>query len=203
MENELTVMETNEDIEKAILEKLNISDTKTPESEPQPVQSHAAPKRYTKQQIINDIMKMEKENGREVSEKDLKKMRKDELEAMLGKSVNTKLNTIIQGPQTVDSNVAVSSLSNLNTLVVFMLEETSKSFKDKTAGVALLEGWTTKVKSMKEELDAVFKAIIEKYGNSMQQYLDPFIQYTMIMSGSAGLVISENYQKKKQKLEDA
>lgn len=200
-----------DNLEQSILEKLNIptGDAPAPAEGDAPVTVTAKPKKaekHTKIDLINDIMKVEAENGGEVTdEKKLKRMTKQELEKHLAESLNRKLAPIVGvSPQAskVDSALAVRSLNNFNLLAVHLLEQTSINFKDKTAGVALLEGWTKKTREMEKELADVFRAIIEKYGNSVQQYMDPLVQYAMVMTTTASMVVAENYGKKKPQSED-
>ena len=192
----ITSKET-EEIQNEILSKLGIDDVQE-----KPVVQPVTQKKHTKNELIADIMKLEKEAGHEPDEKKYKRMTKNELEKTLADIISKKILPSITEAATKPNALAVRSLNNANMLLVRVLEESSKGFKDKTAGVALLEGWTEQVKKMETEMNEVFTNILAKYGNNVEKYLDPLAQYFMIMMSSAGVVCASNYSKKKEKSEE-
>jgi hypothetical protein len=166
----------------------------------------------TKSEIIQDIQIVEQKLGIEISqESKLKRLTKKDLLKKLAEYINSpesymKTEAKPEQPQNNNNNVAIGeteyyakTLVQMNARMVGLFEALSISYKDKTMGVELLEGWSENINRAESELQIVFTEMVKKYGVNIKRYIDPVTHYGMIMTSSAMLCVATNVQKKKKK----
>jgi hypothetical protein len=202
-----------QEMEKTIISEFQPQPAEDGEKIPPPPKEKAK-KPFTKAELIKDILDLETKIGGEISdEKKLRRLTKTELEKHMAEIINGQAtkNPYAQslaplpdipeakaGAEGNDTKIAIRTLNNINLTLVAIAENLSISFKEKTAGIELLKGWTNKVKNMDSELNEVFAMILQKYGANIQKYVDPLASYAIIMMSSASVVVNENYREKKK-----
>jgi hypothetical protein len=195
-------------LEKDILNSVPVEDQK---DEPKPKANaevvNKIPPKSTKKMIQDDIIKISKELGKDIpTVRWFKKQKKAQLEehlkllvaelaekATVGKLQEKAKEQMLKDPS---KSIECRSLYNANFILCNMLEKASVALKDKTFNVAVLEGWSQDIYDSRDQLMIIYAEIIDKYGNQITQYVDPFAKLGLVMLTSAASCAAKNIKNK-------
>lgn len=214
-----------DNIDAIIEEETRIIEEKILQKNQEPQQSDAPAiidNKKTKNSIIEDINKIEELAGLPVTPANkLKRNTKDELMKIMAELLNktgsgepimpsAEPDKFFAGPEEIkqhkkaegpDVSTMAKHMVVYNELIVKVLESLSIKYRDYFDGAPLLEGATESIKRVNPELQMTFELMIKKYGNSVTQYVDPFLMYGSIMLTSLAPVAAENLLKKKKTMD--
>jgi hypothetical protein len=142
------------------------------------------------------------------SQRELNKMKVSDLEKLLAQEVEAvakeKLLQLLPQEEQADAagdkdkftrGVGISTLYNINKLVVLSAERLTEQYEDKIG--TSLKGWWAEIESDKQQFREILSAIYEQHGEGINQYMSPLTVYLMFMVMSGGSVATKNIEKKK------
>ena len=137
-----------------------------------------------KQKIIFDIINLSKLMNKDYNEKELKKLKINELEKILGSLANNAMTgveekKIINVNQSMPAETCVNALYNMNFLLVRTIEDISNKLKSPVQ----LNGLTAEFDKNETDLKNCLSGIISDcdYGETIKGMLSPITLYTFCM----------------------
>jgi len=224
LDSEIREME-NSILEKQSTDKKEVrieeSKDEIPEAPPKPAKA----KSPTKPQLIENYQKLAQESGREIeSEARLQRMTKSELTKKIAELMNQEIGgesppaeaekiagdiqlmkqESMQQFNPEKLNLVAESIFNMNLAFCSIIETGTNHpiIKDKTFGVAALEGWTSKVYSNKTRLVEIFRLMYADYKETFDKYLSPVVQWSIVMIQTGTETAITNFKKKREESKD-
>jgi hypothetical protein len=172
--------------------------------EPKPADAPKPEPPKTKDALVKSILELQSVTGKgDLTDSKLRRMKKAELEVTLAGLYNKASEKAQERTGNAltdleaDSNVIVENLFLINMMMVSMMEKGSDMIKERTYGVALLEGMTGQVKSTKDELMTILLRIYKDHFEILKKFATPTALYLGYMAKTAGLTVMTNLEKKK------
>lgn len=177
------------------------------------------PLKKKKADLIDDFLKLQEENGViKIERKKLERMTKGVIIKEIANYMNEAMTSSLprkegeeeekeqEQEQLTELNpnqleLVSIGLFQMNQVLISLLETGSHYAKDKTGGIAVLEGWANNSLKKREQFIAVFRLIYKDYKVQLDKYLSPVVQYAILMGNSAAEVIVTNVKKKKENSE--